>query len=128
MEVAFAPGYDPALELTRHTKIGRGVDDLKEGVSPEVGNLRQKEQAVLDSIMQGKEPGHYFLLTGPKVRPTPRLHARKQPHFDTVSVGYWEGVYDSGRHADHRRGRGFVCGMSSRPGSVPATCWQGTQL
>ena len=73
MEVAFAKGYDPALELSKHIKIGRGVDDLKEGISPELLNLRRKEQAVVDSIMQGKEPGHYFLLTGPKVRPTPRL-------------------------------------------------------
>jgi len=71
MEIAFDKGYDPALELTKHAKIGRGVDDLKEGVNPEVGNLRQKEQEVVHSIIQGKEPGHYFLLTGPKVRHTP---------------------------------------------------------
>lgn len=57
--------------------MGRGVDDLKEGVSPEVGNLRQKEQAVVDSILQGNEPGHYFLLTGPKVGPTLQLNARE---------------------------------------------------
>ena len=77
MEVAFAKGYDPALELTKHIKIGRGVDDLKEGISPELLNLRRKEQAVVDSIMQGKEPGHYFLLTGPKVCHTLRLGARQ---------------------------------------------------
>ena len=71
MEIAFAKGYDPALELTKHAKIGRGVDDLKEGVNPEVENPRRKEQEVINSIMQGKEPGHYFLLTGPKVRRTP---------------------------------------------------------
>jgi len=75
MEVAFAPGYDPALELGKHIKIGRGVDDLKEGVNAEVENLRQKEQAVVDSIVHGKEPGHYFLLIGPKVRLTPWQHA-----------------------------------------------------
>jgi len=75
MEVAFAKGYDPAVELTRHMKVGRGVDDVNEGVNPEVENLRQKEQAVVDSIVQGKEPGHYFLLIGPKVCPTPRMRA-----------------------------------------------------
>lgn len=71
MEIAFAKGYDPAIELSRHARTGRGVDDLKEGVTSEVENLRQKEQAVIDSIIQGKEPGHYFLLIGPKVRPPP---------------------------------------------------------
>ena len=76
MEAAFAEGYDPALELTKHIKIGRGVDDLKEGISPELLNLRRKEQAVIDSIMQGKEPGHYFLLTGPMVCHALRLGAR----------------------------------------------------
>jgi hypothetical protein len=71
MELAFAKGYDPALELNKHIKIGRGVDDLKEGISLEIEDLRQKEQAVVDRIMQGKEPGHYFLLIGPKVCPIP---------------------------------------------------------
>ena len=80
MEVAFAKGYDPAVELSAHMRIGRGVDDLKEGVSAEVENLRLKEQAVVDSIVQGKEPGHYFLLTGPKV-----CSALSAPHMRAAS-------------------------------------------
>ena len=31
-------------------------------------HLRRKEQPLVDRIIQGDEPGHYFLLTGPKVR------------------------------------------------------------
>ena len=82
MEVAFAKGYDPAVELSRHIKLGRGVDDLVEGVSAEVEDLRQKEQAVVDSIVRGKEPGHYFLLIGPKVCPVPS--ACGHPRVDTA--------------------------------------------
>jgi len=69
-------------------KIGRGVNDLKDGFNAEVEDLRQKEQAVVDRrIVHGKEPGYYFLLIGSKVRLNPRLHACRQPRLTPPRQG-----------------------------------------
>lgn len=76
MALAFAPGYDPALELATHS--GRNIefeDDLDElafgtnGTEPTTwsGHLRRREQDWIDRIVHGAETGHYFVLLGPKV-------------------------------------------------------------
>ncbi|KAF7351153.1 hypothetical protein MSAN_01678000 [Mycena sanguinolenta] len=72
IENAFAAGYDPALELaTYQQKSPEGVreddpiDEL-DGDGPWTQHLRRKEQDWIDEIVQGREPGHYFVLLGPK--------------------------------------------------------------
>jgi len=72
MEGAFAPGYDPALELATHqTKkapTGDEVDEVEfDSDLPSTQHMRRREQDWIDRIVQGEEPGHYFVLLGPKV-------------------------------------------------------------
>lgn len=71
IEEAFARGYDPALELAKqHTghKIGSG-DSYGHGIAEDIpASVQRKEQSSIDSIMWGNEPGHYYMLLGPKVR------------------------------------------------------------
>jgi hypothetical protein len=67
IEQAFEPGYDPALELAKsHTK--RNEEPAYDADEPWTEYLRRKEQDQIDDIVKGNEPGHYFLLLGPKVR------------------------------------------------------------
>jgi len=71
MEGAFAPGYDPALELATHqTKkapTGDEVDEVEfDSDLPWTQHMRRREQDWIDRIVQGEEPGHYFVLLGPK--------------------------------------------------------------
>ncbi|KAK0454662.1 hypothetical protein EV421DRAFT_433248 [Armillaria borealis] len=74
IEKAFEPGYDPALEVaTEHNKSsvieegGSGLDDVDMNSDvPWTQHLRRKEQDRIDKIVQGAEPGHYFVLLGPK--------------------------------------------------------------
>ncbi|KAG6850844.1 hypothetical protein H0H93_007462 [Arthromyces matolae] len=73
IEEAFAAGYDPALELATHqTKRSRPNHDLANGAlefddqAPWTENMRRKEQDTIDRIVHGEEPGHYFVLLGPK--------------------------------------------------------------
>ncbi|EDR08874.1 uncharacterized protein LACBIDRAFT_249442 [Laccaria bicolor S238N-H82] len=57
IERAFAPGYDPALELAKAhtTKKHPGEHDKHD-----------LEQDLIDRIVHGEEAGHYFMLLGPK--------------------------------------------------------------
>ncbi|KAF7315154.1 hypothetical protein MIND_00029800 [Mycena indigotica] len=79
IEDAFAAGYDPALELATYQNKNAGErkkeDDDDDNVIdnldlPEDGpwtqHLRRKEQDWIDAIVHGEEPGHYFVLLGPK--------------------------------------------------------------
>lgn len=75
MELAFAAGYDPALELATHSAQQVDiVDDLDEVAfdselsEPRTwsGHLRRREQDWIDRIVHGTETGHYFVLLGPK--------------------------------------------------------------
>ncbi|KAF9451513.1 hypothetical protein P691DRAFT_699194 [Macrolepiota fuliginosa MF-IS2] len=72
IENAFSAGYDPALELSKQHIKRPPLDDFS-GESHEVYEegpwtleLRRKEQDFVDSVVHGKEPGHYFMLLGPK--------------------------------------------------------------
>ncbi|KAJ7496937.1 hypothetical protein FB451DRAFT_208088 [Mycena latifolia] len=75
IENAFAPGYDPALELaTYQNKPTAGeqsnsfdpLDELDfEAEGPWTQHLRRREQDWIDAIVQGEEGGYYILL-GPK--------------------------------------------------------------
>jgi len=78
MEKAFAPGYDPALELATHSgKLQQVVeeeldeltfdnDGTQQPTTPS-GHLRRREQDWIDRIVHGAETGHYYVLLGPKV-------------------------------------------------------------
>lgn len=71
IEEAFSAGYDPALELSKqHTRRPSDDfdDEFPEDVGPWTSELRRKEQGFVDDVIQGREPGHYFMLLGPKVR------------------------------------------------------------
>ncbi|KAJ7244139.1 hypothetical protein B0H12DRAFT_1203639 [Mycena haematopus] len=74
IEDAFSAGYDPALELATYQQRTKPpedelenhpIDEL-EGDGPRTQLLRRKEQDRIDAIVQGREPGHYFVLLGPK--------------------------------------------------------------
>jgi hypothetical protein len=71
IEEAFAGGYDPALELATHQTKHPSANEVEElgfgEEAPWAENLRRKEQDIVDRIIQGREPGHYFVLLGPKV-------------------------------------------------------------
>ncbi|KAI0079276.1 hypothetical protein K474DRAFT_1673490 [Panus rudis PR-1116 ss-1] len=69
IELAFAAGYDPALELASHGKmrdpsVPEELDWDMDG--PWTQHLRRKEQDIVDRIIHGAETGHYFLILGPK--------------------------------------------------------------
>ncbi|KAF8178615.1 hypothetical protein K438DRAFT_1844104 [Mycena galopus ATCC 62051] len=71
IEDAFSAGYDPALELATYQQHkpdeleDEAIDEL-DGDGPWTQHLRRKEQDWIDAIVQGREPGHYFVLLGPK--------------------------------------------------------------
>ncbi|ELU36588.1 AAA domain-containing protein [Rhizoctonia solani AG-1 IA] len=69
IEEAFAPGYDPVLELMSYpSRSGELDEDDGLGVrnyALSTWQVKRKEQALVDSIMEGKEAGHYFLFLGP---------------------------------------------------------------
>ncbi|KAK7045536.1 hypothetical protein VNI00_007368 [Paramarasmius palmivorus] len=68
IELAFAPGYDPAMEVgTNYLK--KSQTSSQESEDPEVPwteHFRRQEQNTIDSIMKGEEHGHYYVLLGPK--------------------------------------------------------------
>ncbi|KAF7321531.1 hypothetical protein MKEN_00674000 [Mycena kentingensis (nom. inval.)] len=76
IEDAFAPGYDPALELATYqtakpvgeheTLVDDPLEELLAEDGPWTQHLRRKEQNWVDAIVHGEEPGHYFVLLGPK--------------------------------------------------------------
>jgi hypothetical protein len=76
MEMAFAAGYDPALELAtrKHEGVEEELDELtfnEEGMqqpTTSFGHLRRREQDWIDRIVHGANTGHYYVLLGPKVR------------------------------------------------------------
>ncbi|CAE6404339.1 unnamed protein product [Rhizoctonia solani] len=66
IEEAFAPGYDPVLELMSYPSQSGEVDeDGVRNYALSTWQVKRKEQALVDSIMEGKEAGHYFLFLGP---------------------------------------------------------------
>ncbi|KAJ7594947.1 hypothetical protein C8J56DRAFT_928063 [Mycena floridula] len=104
IELAFAAGYDPALELaTQHTKKGRNKDKEEDSEElelqldteiPWTEHLRRKEQDWIDNIVQGEEPGHYFVLLGPKGS------GKGTMIFDSMAAIQADGVAMCDAHAD----------------------------
>lgn len=81
MEKAFEPGADPALTLANqgiksehHNTALTTYEEELESLG-NVSSVRRQEQDLIDSMIHGKEHGHYFLVMGPKVSPrTPPLN------------------------------------------------------
>ncbi|BGP12438.1 hypothetical protein JCM10213_006996 [Rhodosporidiobolus nylandii] len=59
MERAFAPGYDPVLDLAT-------ASSREEDGSVRKGRVRRKEQDYIDKLINGEITGEYLLLMGPK--------------------------------------------------------------
>ncbi|KAJ3936992.1 MAG: hypothetical protein NXY57DRAFT_983294 [Lentinula lateritia] len=69
IELAFEPGYDPALEVARHydtthKDAALGLEDPDS--VPWTEHLRRREQDRIDRMVKGEEVGHYYVLLGPK--------------------------------------------------------------
>ncbi|KAL0570951.1 hypothetical protein V5O48_011008 [Marasmius crinis-equi] len=66
IELAFAPGYDPALEVAKdHLKKKAHEIDEDEEI-PWTQHFRRTEQDNIDRVIQGEDAGHYYVLLGPK--------------------------------------------------------------
>ncbi|KAH9919416.1 uncharacterized protein B0H18DRAFT_957550 [Fomitopsis serialis] len=63
IELAFARGYDPALELASNP---RQQHDAGDDYVHWMKHVRRREQSSLDRIIKGAEAGQYYLLLGPK--------------------------------------------------------------
>ncbi|PVF95252.1 hypothetical protein CPB86DRAFT_711561 [Serendipita vermifera] len=88
IEEAFAKGYDPALELANHVHHSPSADNEDPLAYVDVENLRRKEQDLVDSIVSGKDVGHYYILIGPKGsgKSTMILEAMRAIDAEGVSV------------------------------------------
>ncbi|GLB37737.1 hypothetical protein LshimejAT787_0407880 [Lyophyllum shimeji] len=99
IEDAFAPGYDPALELATHQTKRRPTEGesgelVFDEDAPWTENLRRKEQDTIDRIVQGQEPGHYFVLLGPKGS------GKGTMIFDSMTACQAEGIAMCEAHPD----------------------------
>ncbi|KAJ7106059.1 hypothetical protein C8R43DRAFT_1046057 [Mycena crocata] len=104
IEDAFAAGYDPALELATYqhkpqtessTLEDDPIDELDfDAEGPWTQHLRRKEQDWIDAIVQGNEPGHYFVLLGPKGS------GKGTMIFDSMSAIQADGVAMLDAHPD----------------------------
>ncbi|KAK7026720.1 hypothetical protein VNI00_015493 [Paramarasmius palmivorus] len=69
IEFAFAPGYDPALEVAKNHLLGsRSLPEDEDEEAPETRTryFRRAEQDLNDRIVRGELHGNYFILLGPK--------------------------------------------------------------
>ncbi|KAG2015592.1 hypothetical protein CC2G_008849 [Coprinopsis cinerea AmutBmut pab1-1] len=99
IEEAFKAGYDPALELAkaqpgRKSKSGDDDDDPFDSDEPWTGDLRRKEQDLIDMIVHGEEAGHYFMLLGPKGS------GKGTMIFDSMAANQADGVSFCDAHPD----------------------------
>jgi hypothetical protein len=66
--LSFEGGFDPILELDSAIKSERRVQDhLDPGEEDdfiEDAHLRRREQSLIDDIIAGREPSHYYLMLG----------------------------------------------------------------
>ncbi|QRV73664.1 hypothetical protein RhiJN_01678 [Ceratobasidium sp. AG-Ba] len=89
IELAFAPGYNPALELANQPGRHGEVDEDGQRSYPKSNqHMKRKEQEILDSTMEGKEAGRYYLFAGPKGcgKTTMILDAMRKVNADGVTI------------------------------------------
>ncbi|GBE81052.1 hypothetical protein SCP_0307760 [Sparassis crispa] len=97
MELAFAGGYDPALELAshrrrRHRTLSEELQSSIDGLA--VQHMRRKEQDLVDRIVHGIEVGQYFVILGPKGT------GKTTMIFDAMQAVQAEGVAICDAHPD----------------------------
>ncbi|KAK1234254.1 hypothetical protein PQX77_002561 [Marasmius sp. AFHP31] len=66
IEQAFAPGYDPALEVAKNHLKNPPHTEVEDEEIPWTQHFRRVEQDTIDRVVKGEEPGHYYVLLGPK--------------------------------------------------------------
>ncbi|CCM06409.1 uncharacterized protein FIBRA_08670 [Fibroporia radiculosa] len=68
IELAFARGYDPALEVASSAKAQNNSDKDERGAANSIHmqHMRRQEQDLVDNIIGGREAGQYFMLLGCK--------------------------------------------------------------
>ncbi|ESK84785.1 hypothetical protein Moror_556 [Moniliophthora roreri MCA 2997] len=68
IEIAFAPGYDPTMEVaTNYLKESTSASESSEvGGASWTQYFRRNEQDLIDRIIRGEEHGYYYILLGPK--------------------------------------------------------------
>ncbi|KAJ8076602.1 hypothetical protein PM082_001025 [Marasmius tenuissimus] len=66
IELAFAPGYDPALEVAKNHLKNPPHTEVEDEEIPWTQHFRRVEQDTIDRVVKGEEPGHYYVLLGPK--------------------------------------------------------------
>ncbi|QRW25456.1 AAA domain protein [Rhizoctonia solani] len=90
IEKAFESGYDPALEwLSQSPHSTNEVDEDGIPILPQSSrHMKRDEQKIVDSIMEGKDRGHYHLFMGPKGsgKATMVLDAMKKVDADGVAI------------------------------------------
>jgi len=65
IEDAFAPGYDPALELATHASPVPSMEpDPHSDDELWTQHLCRREQEIINRIVHGKEHSHYWLFLG----------------------------------------------------------------
>jgi len=94
MEIAFEPGYDPALNLVDHGIKSRGGAARATGGVDWVSDVRRDEQDVIDEIVHGMRHGHYILLMGPNVSHEPGTLRRDAHYFSFRLSGSGQDDYD----------------------------------
>jgi hypothetical protein len=69
MANAFAPGYDPVVELAR---AGQGTQGEGGGTGRDGNAVAKREEAAfIDKVVRGELGGSYVLMLGPKVSKIP---------------------------------------------------------
>ncbi|KIK67504.1 hypothetical protein GYMLUDRAFT_37647 [Collybiopsis luxurians FD-317 M1] len=95
IELAFEPGYDPALEVSRRYHTGHPEQmDLDPELISWTEHLRRREQDLVDRIVKGEETGHYYVLLGPKGS------GKGTMVFDAMSAIQADGVAMCDAHPD----------------------------
>ncbi|KAG8926947.1 hypothetical protein FRC01_008191 [Tulasnella sp. 417] len=89
IEMAFEPGYDPALNLVDHGIKSRNgsTTESRAGVDW-ASDVRRQEQEVIDEIVHGMKHGYYFFLMGSKGvgKTTMILDAMRRVGADGVAI------------------------------------------
>ena len=75
-----------------HLKTTSSHVQEEEDEIPWTEHFRRAEQDTIDRVVKGEEPGHYYVLLGPKVRGVVSLPTRAISPCQLA--GLWEGNYD----------------------------------
>ncbi|KAF9259074.1 hypothetical protein L218DRAFT_1080068 [Marasmius fiardii PR-910] len=66
IELAFVPGYDPALEIATNYLKKPSTQAEEDDDSLWTDHFQRAEQDAIDRAINGEDAGHYYVLLGPK--------------------------------------------------------------